>query len=216
MKDSLEKKEGPLTKLRHSIFGGRRRRESIDAERTAGSGDPWVYVGHPGWNNIQGFFDGPVGSMTHEQAAGSEPEWTIPPPWERTGRRDLALETLIYEEFANNEYMRADAEKLTMDEREYCYYMMMEHGSARTHGRRSRLDELLDSPEGQARLNEVSTHRGTQHAGLDDAWGWYRPSIIPQRQNLGFNYYVADNYHQDAVHGWGKHFRGNQRGRTYF
>ncbi|KAL8734461.1 MAG: hypothetical protein Q9181_003182 [Wetmoreana brouardii] len=214
MRDSLEKKEGLLSKLGHSIFG-RRRRESIHAECTPSSGDAWVIVGHPSWKT-QGFFDGPVDSMTYQQAAAHDESFNIPPPWERTWRRDLPLETLIYEELANNEHMRADAEKLTMDDREYCYYMKMEHGKARVQGRRSRLDELLDSPEGQARLHEVSPHRWPQHGGIDDSWGWYRPSIIPERQNLGFNYYHADNRGQNAINGWGEHFTGIQQGRTYF
>ncbi|KAL9586441.1 MAG: hypothetical protein Q9212_000905 [Teloschistes hypoglaucus] len=199
------KKQSLLARLGRSVFGHRisqEKRVGTSAERR----EQWIIVGPLRGG---GLYDGPFDSMTYQQAAGhtaddEKERFNFQPPWERTWGRNLALETFIYEQIAKHKYIAADAVKLTMNDQEYCHYMKKEHSAARVIGRKSRLDHAVQaSPEDKQALNQkIMFDRealnkggmyyqvpGQSSAELDDTWGWYRPTIIPERQGRGFVYY---------------------------
>ncbi|KAL8667577.1 MAG: hypothetical protein Q9202_000432 [Teloschistes flavicans] len=202
-------KKGILARLGRSVFGHQSSQETSGSysASSADKREPWVLIGH---GNIRGSYDGPVESMTYQQGVIHSEELNLEPPWERTWRRHLALETFIYEQIAKHEHIAADAVKLTMNDQEYCYYMRMEHGSARGDRRKSRLDHAVEAfPEDQQMLNqELLSRVYGPPTGLDDSWGWYRPTVIPKRQGRGFNYYWVDEYGEPLLTGRPEHYNG--------
>ncbi|KAI4198633.1 MAG: hypothetical protein LQ350_005163 [Teloschistes chrysophthalmus] len=205
IRETPSKKQSLLARLGRSVFGHRssqRKRGEPSAERR----EQWIIVG-PSRNGVH--YDGPVDSMTYQQAAGrlaeeDSEEFNFQPPWERTWGRNLPLETFVYEQIAKHKHIAADVAKLTMNDQEYCHYMKKEHSASRMMGRKSRLDHAVEaSPEDKQALNQkimfdrealnqgATFHRvpGQSDTELDDTWGWYRPTIVPERQGRGFNYY---------------------------